>query len=103
VTEAGGIHEAVFEVMSKYTLQIRGEALEDALIALDAAEGVNAPSVESWSTEPGFDSEKISVTVDASSLDQAKTRLLDALPEQGDYTVARPEPLEDEDDEPGWL
>jgi hypothetical protein len=86
--------------VSKYTLQIRGEPLEDAVIAIDALDGIKAPSASSWARDPH---DVLNVTVDAPILDAAVSRVREALPAHGDYTVARPEPLEDEDDEPGFL
>jgi hypothetical protein len=86
--------------MSKYTLQIRGEPLEDAVAALDPVGGIKAPSATEWATSPD---EILNVTVDAPSLGEAKARVGAALPAHGSYTVARPEPLEDDEDRPSFL
>jgi hypothetical protein len=83
--------------MSKYTLQIRGEPLDDAVAAVSAAGGIKASSAIDWAAKP---EPTLTVTVDAPSLQAAEAKLGSALPEHGAYAVARPEPLEDDEEDP---
>lgn len=76
--------------MGKYTLRISGKPIEDAREVLAATDGVSAPAAGAV---------QLTVTVDAPSLAEAEQRVDEALPAHGSYVLARPEPLEDEDDD----
>lgn len=73
--------------MSRYTLLISGRPMDDAREVLAATGGVS-------SGQPGAGA--LSVTVDAPNLEQAVALVEAALPSHGSYSVARPEPLEDD-------
>ena len=74
--------------MGKYTLHVEGQPIDDAREVLRAADGIR----------PAEGGAGLVVTVDAPTLSDAESRLRDALPSGGSYSVARPEPLEDEED-----
>lgn len=76
--------------MGRYTLRISGSPIEDAHSVLASTPGVSVR------TPPG---RAITAVVDAPTLGQAEALIDAALPGLGSYTVARPEPLEDDPDD----
>lgn len=76
--------------MGRYTLRIHGSPIEDAHSLLAAAAGVSVRAPTGG---------VMTAVVDAPTLELAEAKIRSALPDDGSYAVARPEPLEDDTDE----
>ena len=86
--------------MPRYKVDIHGERLDGALVAL---KGAGVPTIGPTFTErPGGGLELVGTTmhaiVNSFSPDQAEARVRDALPADGDFTVDPAEPFPPEDE-----
>ena len=73
--------------MGKYTLKISGEPIEGAAEVLEAL-GYHVRGIRGG----------LVVAVDAPTMDDAEAKVREELPSIGNYTITRPEALEDEED-----
>ena len=77
--------------MGPYTFRVSGDFIDEARATLERADGVHVGSTT--------DDRTIVVTADAPTQPGAEALVRSALPENGSYSIARPEPLEDDEDE----